>query len=51
MEKLIIEIKKEIALLESWINTTNNGEWSTHLNEPMKKRVAELKCLIYDLQK
>ena len=43
----IIEIRKEITLLESWILTTQSGGWSTHLIEPMKRRVAELKSVIY----
>ena len=50
MEKLITELNKEITLLESWIRTTEYGGWSTHLVEPMRKRVAELKSIVYDYQ-
>jgi len=42
----IDELKKEVQLLESWIATTETGCWSTHLQEPMKKRVLELKALL-----
>lgn len=48
--QLVEEIKKEIKLLESWIKTSNSGGWSTYLNEPMQKRVTELKSLIYDYE-
>ncbi len=50
MEKLINELKKEINLLESWVKSTEGGGWSTHLVEPMKKRVSELKGIVYDYE-
>lgn len=50
-EILIRETKKEIELLESWIRESLSGGWSTHLVEPMRKRVGELKSLIYDITK
>lgn len=51
METLIIEIKKEIELLESWIDMSTRGGWSTHLNAPMRARMLELKEIVYDLTK
>jgi len=48
-KELINEIKKEITLLESWIDISITGGWSTHLNKPMQEKVKELKCLIYDI--
>jgi len=48
-EKLIIELRNEVSLLESWISTTKYGGWSTQLIESMEKRVAELKKLLYDI--
>jgi hypothetical protein len=48
-EILVIEIRKEIVLLESWILTTQSGGWSSHLIEPMKKRVTELKSILYTI--
>ena len=49
IEKLTAELRKEVNLLESWMKTTEYGGWSTHLQEPMKKRVTELKTLLYDI--
>jgi hypothetical protein len=48
-EKLILELKKEVKLLESWNKITKTGGWSTHLVEPMTKRINELKALLYDI--
>jgi hypothetical protein len=38
-------IKEEIKFLERCITETNYGGWSTHLNEPMRKRIQELEKL------
>ena len=48
-EKLVNELEKEVRLLESWIKTTKNGGWSTQNLEGMKKRVLELKGILYDI--
>lgn len=50
MNPLLDEIKKEIGLLESWIKTTETGGWSTQNLQSMKKRVAELKAIVYDYE-
>ena len=50
-ERIILELKIEVKLLESWIKTTKAGGWSTHLVEPMEKRVLQLKSLLYDVTK
>lgn len=51
MERLIQEIKKEIALLEVWANESLSGGWSTHQVDAQKRRANELKALLYDLNR
>lgn len=48
-EKLIIEIRKEVNLLDSWIRNVETGGWSTQNLEAMKKRRNELKAVLYDV--
>ncbi len=48
-EKLILELGKEVRLLESWIKTTKSGGWSSQNLEAMEKRVLELKGILYDI--
>ena len=50
MEKLAIEIQKEIHCLDTWISSIENGGWSTQNLESMKKRRIELKAVLYDYQ-
>lgn len=49
-EKMLSEIKKDIQLLEGWVKENRSGGWSTNLEAPMKKRIAELKSLVYDIE-
>lgn len=48
-ERLLLLIKEEILLLRKWINETNSGYWSTHLNNPMEKRISELEHLYFTI--
>lgn len=48
MERLIVEIEKEITLLNQWIFRIENGSWSTFNHEEMTKRRDELKALLHD---
>lgn len=47
IEDLVI---KEVDFLEKCLRETNGGGWSTHLNDPMRKRITELKDRYYDLR-
>lgn len=39
----LLEIIKAMGIqLEDWIEITNDGSWSTHLNKPMREKSSEL---------
>jgi hypothetical protein len=40
-------LQDEIDLLTDFINRTNTGGWSTHLNDDMSKRITKLKEIHY----
>lgn len=43
------ELKKEVKLLDSWINEIEHGGWSSQNLDAMKKRRNELKAFLYDI--
>lgn len=39
-------IEDDIRLMERWVQTSLTGGWSTHLVEPLRKRITELYALL-----
>lgn len=42
-------IKDEITLLQSWIDQSKTGGWSTHLVKPMEDRILQLQKIHFEL--
>ena len=42
-------IKEEITLLQSWIDQSKTGGWSTHLVKPMEDRILQLQKIHFEL--
>jgi hypothetical protein len=48
---LVQALRDEADLLDRWARESREGGWSTHQVDPMRRRAAEIRDLLADLEK